>query len=106
MALETENVEDLEELLARHEHLSHLRVKKRGDSLTLFSGEQHDLHLHARLTHIGGNHWGLSLPRHNGRWERTPFTGTMRQLIDTLTSDFGFYLERLESQTRQNPSGT
>jgi len=103
MALEPEDAEELEELLARHEQLGHLRVKKRGDSLTIYSGEALDPHLRARLTHLGRGDWGLSLPRHTGRWERTPFMGTMEKVVATLISDLGFYLEDLASQ---NPRRT
>jgi hypothetical protein len=92
MILDPEDAEELEELLARHEELGRLRVKKRGDSLTIYSGEPADAHLHARLTHLARGQWGLSLPRHTGRWERTPFVGTMDQLVASLTSDRGFYL--------------
>jgi len=38
--------------------------------------------------------WGLSLPRHTGSWERTPFVGSMEELVGALTSDFAFYLEQ------------
>ena len=106
MALEPEDAEELEELLARHQQLSHLRVKKRGDSLTISSGDASDSHPHARLTHLGRGHWGLSLPRHTGRWERTPFMGTMDEVVATLISDLGFHLEDLDPHARENPSGT
>ena len=97
MALEPENVEELENSLARYQGLDHLKVKKRGNSLTIFSAQTKDQHLHARLTHLGGGHWGLSLPRHTGRWEKTPFTGTMDDLVETLVSNFGFYLEDISA---------
>lgn len=106
MALDPEDAEELEELLARHDQLGHLRVKKRGDSLTIYSGEVSDSHLHARLTHLGRGHWGLSLPRHTGRWERTPFMGTMEEVVATLISDLGFYLEDLDPLARQNQRRT
>lgn len=95
MVLQFEDAKALEQMLTEHDGLGHLRVKKRGDSLTIHSGEVSDPHAHARLTHLGGQQWGLSLPRHTGRWERTPFVGTMSEVIDTLTDDFSFYLEDL-----------
>lgn len=93
MTLKPEYAEELKELLARHEQLGHLQVKRRGDSLTIYSGAASDLHLHARLTHLGKGHWGLSLPLHTGRWERTPFMATMDELVATITSGFGAYLD-------------
>ena len=86
---------ELEQKLGQYEGTSHLRVTKRGDSLSILSGEPGDTLKRARLTNLGANHWGLSLPTHTGRWEPTPFTGTMDELIETLVNDFGFYLENL-----------
>lgn len=95
MALDPVYIEQLETSLGRYQGLDHVRVNKRGDSLTIYSGERSDPQLHARLTHLGGGQWGLSLPRHTGRWEKTPFTGTMDEVVDTLVTNFGFYLEDL-----------
>ncbi len=91
MLVDSDDVEGLEALLARHIDLAHLHVKKRGKSLTIASGDPP--HNHARITALGRDIWGLSFPRHTGRWERTPFVGTMQEVIDTLTTDFRFYLE-------------
>ncbi len=32
------------------------------------------------------NQWGLSVRRHTGRWEKTPFTGTLEELSDVIWS--------------------
>ena len=37
-----------------------------------------------RLTRMSTATYGLSVKRHIGRWERTPFTGTMEELVDTI----------------------
>jgi hypothetical protein len=37
-----------------------------------------------RLTHMGGARYGLSVRRHTGRWEKTPFSGTMSELVDVV----------------------
>ncbi|MDC3379367.1 hypothetical protein OAX78_03700 [Planctomycetota bacterium] len=37
-----------------------------------------------RLTHMGGPRYGLSFRRHTGRWEKTPFSGTLPDLVDTI----------------------
>jgi hypothetical protein len=106
MALEPEDTEELEELLARHEGGAHLRVKKRGDSLTIYSGEAPHTVLHARITHLGRGQWGLSFPRHTGRWERTPFVDTMEEIMATLISDFGFYLDDPTVDAQRNQRRT
>ena len=37
-----------------------------------------------RLTHLGGTKYGLSVHRHTGRWQKTPFSGSLAELLDTL----------------------
>ena len=37
-----------------------------------------------RLSRLGGSRWGLSARLHTGRWERTPFTGTIDELVDVM----------------------
>ena len=99
MALDKEYAEDLQETLNQIKGFGHLRVKKRGTSLTVFSLIQHDSDpiLHARLTLLDRKQWGLSLPRHTGKWERTPFTGTMEKLVELLTTELSFHLRSYEA---------
>ena len=93
MKLDPEDVKELEEQLAKHDGLTHLRVKKRGDSLIIYSGASKDAQNHARLTCLGRDDWELSFPKHTGRWERTPFTGKMEEILDTLVFNFRYHLE-------------
>jgi hypothetical protein len=37
-----------------------------------------------RLTHLWGARYGLSVRRHTGRWEKTPFSGTLPELVDAI----------------------
>jgi hypothetical protein len=46
-----------------------------------------------RFTALGRDIWGLSFPTHAGRWERTPFVGSMQEVFNTLITDFRFYLD-------------
>lgn len=80
-------------LVEGKEELAHLKVKKWGKSLILYSGEAEDEQKHARLTHVKGTTWGLSFTHHTGRWERTPFTGTLEELWETLVNNFPAFLE-------------
>jgi hypothetical protein len=92
--MDPEVASDLESLLLEYDGLEHIKVKKWGKSLTLHSVDQHGPQNHARFTSLGAGQWGLSLPRHTGRWEKTPFTGPIEELLDTLVQNFGFYLEQ------------
>lgn len=92
--MDTHAPEELESILRRYPDLAHLCVKKRGQSMTLCSENAQGAQEHARFTFLGAGTWGLSLPHHTGRWEKTPFTGSMEELVDVLVENFGFYLER------------
>jgi hypothetical protein len=92
MPADNQSCDDLAALLRRYDGLDHLRVKKYGDSLILLSGKGRNEQKHAKLTSLGRQQWGLSLPRHTGRWERTPYVGTMDAVLDALINDLGFYL--------------
>jgi hypothetical protein len=37
-----------------------------------------------RLTRLRGQTYGLSVKRHTGRWERTPFTGSIQDMVQTI----------------------
>lgn len=37
-----------------------------------------------RFTQLRGTTFGLSVRRHTGKWEKTPFSGTLRELVDIV----------------------
>ena len=37
-----------------------------------------------RLTQLTVSTYGLSVKRHTGRWERTPFAGTLEEMVDII----------------------
>jgi hypothetical protein len=85
-------VSHLARLLAEHAGLGHLAVKRRGRSLTLCSEDTYGPTRHAKLDWLGAEIWGLSLPTHTGRWERTPFTGSLDEILQTLIQMLPFHL--------------
>jgi hypothetical protein len=44
------------------------------------------------------------MPSHTGRWERTPFRASMRELFEIVQQQFGWTLESLDRS--QNPERT
>jgi hypothetical protein len=66
--------------------LAHLHVIKRGKTLTIASGSKTEPDPEARLTHVPPRSWRLDLRHHSGRWEQTPFVGTMGQVVDDAIS--------------------
>ena len=39
-----------------------------------------------RLTRLNASTYGLSVKRHTGRWEKTPFSGSMKDLVEVMQS--------------------
>jgi len=80
----------LQGLLDAHEPTANLYVRVHGDHLILGRREavgpnsemQNDDRV--RLTRLSASTYGLSVKRHTGRWERTPFSGSMAEMVDTI----------------------
>ena len=76
----------LDELLGKSKVTSGLLVRARGKHLTLVrqdpgpGGEPED-DPRVRLTHLGGEQFGVSVLRHTGKWERTPFAGSIDEVV-------------------------
>ena len=77
-------------LLDAHEPTADLYVRLHGDHLILGRREpvgpngdtENDDRV--RLTRLSASTYGLSVRRHTGRWERTPFSGSMEEMVDTI----------------------
>ena len=81
---------ELTGLLAAHEQIADLYIRVHGDHLILGRREpiapngelKNDDRV--RLTRLSASTYGLSVRRHTGRWERTPFSGTLEEMVDTI----------------------
>ena len=80
----------LKELLEAHTVTAGMYVRVHGDHLILGRKEPAGLagefenDDRVRLTRLTASSYGLSVKRHTGRWERTPFMGTLEEMVDTL----------------------
>ena len=80
----------LQGLLDAHEATADLYVRVHGDHLILGrrepigSSDQMENDDRVRLTRLSASTYGLSVKRHTGRWERTPFSGNMQEMVDTI----------------------
>jgi len=79
----------LTKLLAAHAPTAGMYVRVRGDHLIMGrrepfgpDGEMDDDRV--RLTRLANSSYGLSVKRHTGRWERTPFSGTMKEMVEVI----------------------
>jgi len=77
-------------LLDTHEQTAGLYVRTHGDHLIVGRREpigpdgEMENDDRVRLTRLSASSYGLSVKRHTGRWERTPFSGSMEEMVDTL----------------------
>jgi len=80
----------LKSLLQAHEPTAGLYVRVHGDHLILGRHEpigpngEIEKDDRVRLTRLSASTYGLSVKRHTGRWERTPFSGSMEDMVDTI----------------------
>jgi len=81
---------ELTELLAAHEPTTGMYVRAHGDNLIVGRrepiGPANELEDddRIRLTRLSASRYGLSVKRHTGRWERTPFSGSMAEMVDVM----------------------
>jgi len=81
----------LEGMLGANEMISGLIARAHGENLILGYVEEADDGTgyrddRVRLTRLSQQRWGLSVKRHTGRWERTPFSGSMDEMMHTVGS--------------------
>ncbi|MDA1196304.1 MAG: hypothetical protein O2894_14135 [Planctomycetota bacterium] len=82
----------LDQLLSGHPLTEGMYVRTWGDHL-IIGREEHfgpngetEADDRLRITALKGSSFGLSVRRHTGRWEKTPFTGTLEELVDIIGS--------------------
>lgn len=63
-------------------NLIHLDVAKRGQTLTIKDGSYPE----ARLSLVGPGRWRLDFRHHSGRWQPTPFVGSIPEMVDLAAS--------------------
>lgn len=90
----------VEQFLCRFPELDHLRVRRRGDLLTLESGPTQDPFAHARLRRETVHLWRLEMATHTGRWQKTPFRDQLEALLELLVSAFPWTLTPLDNPDR------
>ena len=76
-----------------HEHgFPCLHVHAYGQHLVIYTQEDDDRWNRARLTSLQRGQYQLGLTDRRGKWEPTPFTGTLTELLTMLVNDFAFVL--------------
>jgi hypothetical protein len=91
---EEEHVDAAIRLLHKR-RLKHLRAQRRGDLITLVSGDDADPFAHARVRRVGARRWRLEMPS-NSRWQPTPFEAELDDIVATLVDAFGWTLAKID----------
>lgn len=82
----------VEHFLSQREEFSHLKVRARGDLVTIESSdEQGNIYPHARLRRKSIHKWYLEMPVKRG-WEHTFIEGTIKELVEMLIEKFSWAL--------------
>lgn len=80
----------LARLLSAHQAAAGVYVRVHGDNLIMGRreafGPEGELENddRVRLTRLSASTYGLSVKRHTGRWEPTPFSGSMEEMVNTI----------------------
>lgn len=82
----------VERQLHEYEGLGHLRVRARGDVLTIESGPDKDPVRHARLRRETVHLWTLDMAGRGASWEPTALRDTADRLVAALVEQFGWVL--------------
>lgn len=86
---------NLADLVRRH-GLDHLQVRRHGASLVLYT-RIGDVNINrARLTAISRTRWRLDMPIHTGRWQPTPYIGSLGETFKVLTGELAPFMMPLE----------
>jgi len=81
--------QEIERLVDSDDITAGMLVRVRGENIILARSEEASsgeavVDDRVRLTRLGASQWGLSVMRHNGRWQRTPFSGSLREVMDAV----------------------
>jgi len=73
---------------------SHLKVRIYGKNLVIYSEDNGDKYNRARLTRHNSQTYQIGMADHRGKWEQTPFVGTLSEMLAMLTEQFSFALAK------------
>jgi len=73
--------------------LKHLKVAKRGVNIVIYSeDEDGGKENRCRLTYVKPRKYILNMANHTGKWEPTPFEGTLDELLEMVIEQFPWTL--------------
>ena len=73
---------------------SYLKVRIHGKNLVIYAEESGEKYNRARLTKHNSQKYQIAIADHRGKWELTPFVGTLPEMLAMLTEQFSFVLAK------------
>jgi hypothetical protein len=72
--------------------LTHLKTALRGKNISIYSEFEGSRENRCRFSQISGLDFALGMADHNGKWEYTPFEGTIDELLEMVMTQFNWVL--------------
>lgn len=72
--------------------LKHLNVAVRGKNIVIYSESDGNKENRCRFTSLSGATYELGMADHRGKWEPTPFEGTVDELLKMVMTQFEWVL--------------
>lgn len=91
--VDADAVEEVEDFLADHPELGHLRIRHRGALLTLESGPTDEPMPHVRVRRLSVHYWTLECATHTGRWEPTGERAPLGELLELAVESYPWVFE-------------
>ena len=80
------------EHILHEQGFAHLHVRASAPHLVIHTKDEAERWNRARLTSLRSGQYQLGMADRRGKWEPTPFTGTLTELLTMLVNDFAFVL--------------
>ena len=76
----------------QEKELYHLKVAKRGVNIVVYSEDEIGKNNRCRFTYIKSGLFILNMANHSGKWEPTPFEGSLEELLEMVIEQFPWTL--------------
>ena len=73
-------------------HLNHLNVAIRGKNIVIYSEYEKQKENRCRFTQMRTNSYIMNMANHKGKWESTPFEGSLDEVLQMVLEQFPWVL--------------
>lgn len=73
---------------------NYLKTAARGSHIVIYTEENGEKINRSRLTKLKGDTFMLGMADNRGRWEPTPYEGSVKELVSMLTEQFPWVLAK------------